>query len=109
MLSRRGVYTKVDHSNGIGLQTAVSRDPAGYPSQGPYHQESTVFLPTKAAMLFRTLQTVRPSHRLIMADFSSLPDVKIGGRLAPLVTSKVHFAAQQGAIKLLLCHSRGLH
>lgn len=51
--------------------------------------EDIIFLPTKAASLFKTLQTARPNHHLIMADFSSLPDVQIRGRLAPLVTSKV--------------------
>ena len=57
--------------------------------------ERTIFLPTKAAMLFKTLQTMRPNHTVIMADFASLPDVKIKGRLAPLVTSKVvHLSTQ---------------
>ena len=62
---------------------------AGYPSRGPYSSEKAIFLPTKAAMLLQSLQAARPNHNLIMADFTSLPDVVIAGRQAPLVTSKV--------------------
>lgn len=62
---------------------------AGYSTRRQYSQESTIFLPTKATMLLKTLHTVRPNHHLILADFNSLPDVQIKGRQAPLVTSKV--------------------
>ena len=68
---------------------------AGYPSKGPYASETAIFLPTKAAMLLHSLQKARPNHHLIMADFTSLPDVVIAGRQAPLVTSKVRECTQQ--------------
>ena len=61
---------------------------AGYPFRGPYSSEKAIFLPTKAAILLQTLQAARPNHHLVMADFTSLPDVVIAGRQAPLVTSK---------------------
>ena len=45
-----------------------------------------VFLPTGALRLFDALHDTHPNHRIIAVDFDSLPDVKIPGRNAPLVS-----------------------
>lgn len=49
----------------------------------------TVFLPTATLQLLRTMQRARPQHMLVAADFDALPDVKIAGTNAPLVSETV--------------------
>jgi hypothetical protein len=48
---------------------------------------TTVWLPTGAYSLLRALRRARPHHSVLLADFDALPDVQIGGRGAPLVSS----------------------
>lgn len=48
-----------------------------------------VWVPTRALALMELLHAVRPNHSLILADFSTLPDVKVAGKNAPLVAQKV--------------------
>lgn len=49
----------------------------------------TFFIPTGALQFLHTLQHVRPQHMIIAADFDQLPDVKIAGTNAPLVSQTV--------------------
>ncbi|GAX75066.1 hypothetical protein CEUSTIGMA_g2510.t1 [Chlamydomonas eustigma] len=49
-----------------------------------------LFLPTGCMTLMETLHDVRPNHSIIAADFDYLPDVKIPGKNAPLVSEKVN-------------------
>ena len=37
--------------------------------------------------MLRALRRARPHHSVLLADFDALPDVQIGGRGAPLVSS----------------------
>lgn len=48
-----------------------------------------IFLPTSALQLFDTIHTAVPRHSLVASDFDQLPDVKVAGRNAPLVSSIV--------------------
>ena len=47
-----------------------------------------VFVPTGSMALLEALHAARPRHRLIAADFDSLPGVRISGANAPLVASQ---------------------
>lgn len=47
-----------------------------------------VWLPTRCLQLLDTLHAALPSHSLITADFDALPDIKVPGRNAPLVSGR---------------------
>jgi hypothetical protein len=49
---------------------------------------SNVWLPTRCLQLLELLHAVLPHHTLIAADFDSLPDVKVSGKNAPLVSGR---------------------
>lgn len=66
----------------------------------------TVFLPTTALQLMRTLQRARPQHIIIAADFDALPDVRIAGTNAPLVSQTVPLFIWWNG--MLQCASRGM-
>lgn len=79
---------------------AVDGDGGAYQPRGILHsikstlgalmskRDETWFVPTGAMRLFETLHAKRPNHRLIAADFDSLPNVRIDGVNAPLVASQ---------------------
>ena len=46
------------------------------------------YLPTGCLKLLETLHGARPNHRLVAADFDSLPGVTLPGRNAPLVAAQ---------------------
>lgn len=46
------------------------------------------YLPTGCLKLLETLHGARPNHRLVAADFDSLPGVTMAGRNAPLVAAQ---------------------
>lgn len=46
------------------------------------------YLPTGCLKLLETLHDARPNHRLVAADFDSLPGVTLPGRNAPLVAAQ---------------------
>ena len=52
-------------------------------------QDRIRYLPTAYLALMDLLHTTRPHHTLIAADFNKLPDVRIPGTCAPLVSSLV--------------------
>jgi hypothetical protein len=60
----------------------ISPPPA--PAGGP----DVAFLPTRALALLDALHAARPRHTLIAADFDGLPDVRIPGANAPLVSGR---------------------
>jgi hypothetical protein len=47
-----------------------------------------VWLPTRCLQFLDALHGAAPHHTLIAADFSALPDVRVGGRNAPLVSGR---------------------
>lgn len=49
---------------------------------------NTIYLPTGCLELLETLHKCRPNHRLIAADFDSLPGVQMPGTNAPLVATQ---------------------
>ena len=79
---------------------AVSGDGGAYQPRGILHSIRSAFkslgssggeawfVPTGAVKLMETLHAKRPNHRLIAADFDSLPNVCIEGVNAPLVASQ---------------------
>ena len=46
------------------------------------------WVPTGCLALLEALHDARPSHRLLVADFDALPDVRVAGWCAPLVASQ---------------------
>ena len=54
-----------------------------------YDKEQEIFLPTKASMLLKSIVAETPNHTILLADFDQLPEVKIPGRNAPLVSTTV--------------------
>jgi hypothetical protein len=46
------------------------------------------FLPTRALALLDALHAARPRHTLVAADFDALPDVRVPGLGAPLVSGR---------------------
>ena len=79
---------------------AVSGDGGAYQPRGILHSIRSAFkslgssggeawfVPTGAVKLMETLHAKRPNHRLVAADFDSLPNVCIEGVNAPLVASQ---------------------
>lgn len=55
----------------------------------------------KIQKLLEVLHGALPKMSLIASDFSYLPDVKIPGERAPLVSTKVHFTYSPYAIDFL--------
>lgn len=51
--------------------------------------EEIAFVPTGCLELLETMHDARPHHLLLAADFDWLPDVKVAGVNAPLVSSRV--------------------
>jgi hypothetical protein len=51
-------------------------------------QERDVWLPTRCLQLLEALHGAAPHHTLIAADFDALPDVRVAGRNAPLVSGR---------------------
>jgi hypothetical protein len=74
-------------ANIAGLLT-LAREFFGSIAQ-PEEGLEVLWLPTGALQLLDTLYGARPNMCLIAADFDQLPDVRIEGRNAPLVASKV--------------------
>lgn len=58
-----------------------------------------IFLPTSALQLFDTIHTAIPRHQIIASDFDHLPDVKVAGRNAPLVSSIVSLCGNNCVIR----------
>lgn len=50
--------------------------------------QNNVWLPTRCLQLLETLHAAVPRHSLIAADFDALPDIKLTGRNAPLVSGR---------------------
>jgi hypothetical protein len=50
--------------------------------------QKIAYLPTGCLKLLETLHGARPNHRLVAADFDSLPGVTMAGRNAPLVAAQ---------------------
>lgn len=50
--------------------------------------QNNVWLPTRCLQLLETLHAAVPRHSLIAADFDALPDIKLPGRNAPLVSGR---------------------
>jgi hypothetical protein len=50
--------------------------------------QKIAYLPTGCLKLLETLHGARPNHRLVAADFDSLPGVMMAGRNAPLVAAQ---------------------
>ena len=50
--------------------------------------ENNVWLPTRCLQLLETVHAALPQHTLIAGDFSALPDIKVAGRNAPLVSGR---------------------
>lgn len=69
---------------------ALAREFFGSLAEPPEGLE-VLWLPTGALQLLETLYAARPNMCLVAADFDALPDVRIEGRNAPLVASKVCF------------------
>jgi hypothetical protein len=51
-------------------------------------QVNNVWLPTRCLQLLETIHTAVPHHTLIAADFNCLPEVRVAGRNAPLVSGR---------------------
>jgi len=50
--------------------------------------QNNIWLPTRCLQLLETLHAAVPHHTLIAADFDALPDIKVAGRNAPLVSGR---------------------
>ena len=64
-----------------GIMHSIKRALGAVATRG----DETWFVTTGAMKLFETLHAKRPNHRLIAADFDTLPSVRIEGVNAPLV------------------------
>ena len=60
--------------------------------------EAVVWLPTTALHFFHVLHHFMPRHRLLLADFSALPDT-IGGTHAPIVSGREIVGGGEGQAK----------
>jgi hypothetical protein len=50
--------------------------------------ENNVWLPTRCLQLLETVHAALPQHTLIAGDFSALPDIRVAGKNAPLVSGR---------------------
>lgn len=67
----------------------------------PADDSGVVFLPTAAQAILENLSREIPSHTLLMMDFDHLPDVRVAGRNAPLVSNTVASVAQDASTYLV--------
>ena len=78
------------------------RAPApGEEGGAPADDSGVVFLPTVAQAILENLSREIPSHTLLMMDFDHLPDVRVAGRNAPLVSNTVASVAQDASTYLV--------
>lgn len=64
--------------------------------------QDNVWLPTRCMQLLETLHAAVPRHTLIAADFDALPDIKLAGKNAPLVSGRLEGGTVQDYSSVLV-------